>query len=404
MWFMGGITIAPAVQNDVWISNADGSLSASWSLSTTGATNEQFQFATLNNNQFLCLKNTYSLWYLYANQMQKVTDVNYPARTVPGIVNLNSTLYVMDAAGVIYGSALQDVTTWESLNFITAEYESDAGVRIAKLQNYVVALKANTTQFFYDTGAFPGTSLRPVQNANLRIGCASAGSVVSMDNTLVYMAQTFQAGRSIVALNGFSPQKISNPAVDRLLDADSLAIVYSFSEKVNGHDCYILTLVNTDVTLVYDFVEREWHTWYSEGFPNRFRCNNYATDGSNSFMQDETQGRVYTFRNDVYLDFAFSIVVNALGDLIDFNSSQYKFCSRVQLIGDKYSSTNPVQIGWTDDNYQTFKGGIVVDMANLRPKIDRMGRFMRRAFYLTHSYPMPLRLEALEITIEPGDV
>lgn len=160
MWVMGGNTITPTSLNDVWYSNADGSLSSSWVMGTSAPNTEQWQFVTVNANQYLCLKNTYDFWYLYANQMTKVTDVNYPARTVPGVVNLNSTVYVMDAAGVIYGSNLQDPTVWGSLNFLTAEYEADAGVRIAKLQNYVVALKANTTQFFYDSGAFPGTSLR----------------------------------------------------------------------------------------------------------------------------------------------------------------------------------------------------------------------------------------------------
>lgn len=403
MWFMGGITIAPAVQNDVWYSNADGSLSSSWVLSTSGATTEQFQFATINANQYLCLKNSYSLWYLYANQLTKVTDVNYPPNTVPGLVNLNSTLYVMDAAGVIYGSNLLDPTTWGSLNFLTAEYESDAGVRLAKLQNYVVALKANTTQFFYDSGQYPGTSLRPVQNANLRIGCASAGSVVAMDNTLIYMAQTFQAGRSIVSLNGMSPIKISNPNVDRLLDNDNLSSVYSYSFKTDGHDFYVLTLASSNVTLVYDLVEKEWHLMYSGAY-SRFRCNNYATDGSTAYLQDETVGKVYSLSPYTYTDDGSLIYVDMLGDLVDFQSGQYKFCSRLQLVGDLYASTNPIIVKWTDDNYRTFSTGSSVDLANARPKIDRLGRFARRAHYLTHRYDMPLRLEAIELTIEPGDV
>lgn len=402
MWYMGGDNGANNF-NDVWYSNADGSLSTSWVMGTSASTTEQWQFVTVNANQYLCLKNTYDFWTLYANQMTKVTDPNYPARTVPGVVNLNSTVYVMDDAGVIYGSDLQDPTVWGSLNFLTAEYEADAGVRIAKLQNYVVALKANTTQFFYDSGQFPGTSLRPVQNANLRIGCASAGSVVAMDNTLVYMAQTFQAGRSIVSLNGFSPVKVSNPYIDRLLDADNLSTVYSYSVKIDGHDFYILTLVSTNYTLAYDLVEKEWHVM-SSSTSGRFRCNNYTTDGASSFLQDETVGKVYTYSPTTYQDNGDSIYIKLMGDLVDFQSGQYKFCSRLQVVGDKYTSTNQILVFWTDDNYLTLKGGILVDMSNDRPKIDRMGRFARRGHYLTHAENMPLRLEAVELTVEPGDV
>jgi Kelch motif len=404
MWFMGGITIAPTVLNDVWYSNADGSLSTSWAMATAAPNTEQWQFTTINSNQYLCLKNTYDFWYLYANQMTKVTDVNYPARTVPGVVNLNSTIYVMSPTGVISGCALTDPTVWNSLDFLTAEYEADEGVYLAKLQNYVVALKKNTTQFFYDSGQFPGISLRPVQNANIRIGCAAAGSVVSMDNTLIYMAQTFQAGRSIVMLNGFSPVKISNPYVDRLLDKDTLATVYSYSIKIDGHDFYILTMTNTDRTLAYDLVEKEWHVMTSTWINSRFRCNNYATDNASSFLQDEAVGRVYTYSPTTYQDNGLDISVSMMGDLVDFQSSQYKFCSRLLVVGDKYSSTNSLLMQWTDDNYLTLKGGISVDMSAQRPKIDRMGRFGRRGHYISHFANMPLRLEALELTIQPGDV
>lgn len=409
MWVMGGNTVTPTSLNDVWYSNADGSLSASWVIGTAAATTEQWQFVTVNANQYLCMKNTYDFWYLYANQMTKVTDVNYPARTVRGVVNLNSTVYVMDAAGVIYGSNLQNPAVWGSLDFLTAEYEADAGVCIAKLQNYVVALKANTTQFFFDSGIFPGTSLRPIQNANLRIGCASAGSVVAMDNTLIYMAQTFQAGRSIVSLNGFSPVKISNPYVDRLLDDDNLSEVYAWSVKKNGHDFYIITLFDSDYTLAYDLVEKEWHMITS---PRNiggvtvecFRCNNYATDNASSFLQDRELGIVYTYSTTAYLDNGNTIGVGMMGDLVDFNSGQYKFCSRLQVVGDKYSTSNTLRVQWTDDNYLTLSTGVLVDMASQRPKIDRMGRFSRRGHYITHSQNMPLRLEAIELTIEPGDV
>jgi hypothetical protein len=229
-----------------------------------------------------------------------------------------------------------------------------------------------------------------------------------MDNTLIYMAQTFQAGRSIVMLNGFSPVKISNPYVDRLLDADDLATVYSYSVKINGHDFYILSLKTTNYTLVYDLVEKEWHTMESAGpagvNTDRFACNNYATDGKSSFLQNETLGKVYTFSPTTYQDDGDPIVVHMMGDLVDFQSTQYKFCSRLQVIGDKYTSTNFVYVYWTDDNYLTLKGNIAVNMSAQRPKIDRMGRFSRRGHFLEHTANMPLRLEAIELTIEPGDV
>ncbi len=402
MWVMGGFP--GAYVNDVWRSNADGSLATSWALTTSGSTNEQFQFASVNNNQYLCFKNTYNIWTLYAGVIAKVTDTNYPQRTVPGIVNLDSTVYVMDQGGVIYGCDLTNPTQWNALNFITAEYESDDGVYIAKHQNYVVALKKNTVEFFYDAGTPIGSPLLPLLNATARIGCASAGSVVSMDNTLIYMAQTFQAGRSIVALNGFVPTPLSNQYVDRLLNADSLSTVFAFSVKIAGHDFYVLTLKSSSITLVCDMATKEWSLWSSNDASTYFQSINYATNNALNYLQHETAGIIYSMLPSVYDDNGMPIYVGGSTDLIDFNSTQRKFCSDITIVGDKYNSTNPVFLAWTDNNYLNYSTPISVDMALLRPRINRGGNFRRRAFSFVHTASQPLRLEALELTILPGDV
>ena len=65
-------------------------------------------------------------------------------------------------------------------------------------------------------------------------------------------------GRGIFRMNGQSPEKISSPMVDKIINADSLATVYSWSCNVGSHLLYGLTLVTTGVTLVYDFTSQLW--------------------------------------------------------------------------------------------------------------------------------------------------
>ncbi len=386
---------------ETWYGALSVNIAASFSPATSATTSEQWQFTTVNNNQYMVAKNSVDAWYLYSGLLTKITSTNYPKSTVPGVVSLDSTVYVMGSDGTIYGCNLQDPTTWNSMNFITADYESDAGVRLCKLQNYICALKKNTTQFFYDAGNPTGSPLSPILNATANIGCASAGSVVQMDNTLVYMSQTFQMGRSIVVLNGFSPVKISNQYVDRILNADDLATVYAFSIKVGGHDFYVLTLKTSAITLVCDMATKEWHVRKSG--TTYFRGINYATDNATDFIQDELLGIVYSVSPTLYQDNAATMTVTAIGDKVDLNSNQRKFCARLDLIGDRYSSTNNVTISWTDDDYQTYSTGVVVDMSTSRPGIPRMGSFRRRAHKITHTDNMPLRLEAFELTVLPGD-
>jgi len=223
-----------------------------WSVPTGAST-----LLVLKNNTAMSTLNTTT------GVVTQVTDPNYPAITVPGLVQLDGTFYVAKSTGEIYGSAINDPTTWSALNYITAEIEPDSIVAIDKVLNYLVAFGAWTTEFFYDAGNATGSPLSSVPNAFFTIGCASGASVVRTENMVVWMSQTLQRGRQIMVLNGFQPELISNPQVDRILNADDLANVYAFAIRTNGGNFYVLTLKTSGKTLVYNFTTKEWHFWSS---------------------------------------------------------------------------------------------------------------------------------------------
>jgi hypothetical protein len=70
------------------------------------------------------------------------------AVTVPGIVFLDGYFIVMDTEATIYTSAINDASSWNALDFITAQIEPGAGKALAKSQNYVIAFKQWSTEFF----------------------------------------------------------------------------------------------------------------------------------------------------------------------------------------------------------------------------------------------------------------
>ena len=192
--------------------------------------------------------------------VEQITDADYPSNTARGCAYLAEFFFVMDeATGDIAQSGRSTAETWASADFIGTDIEPDQGVYIAKLANYIVAFKRYSTEFFYNAGVTPGSILAPVQNAAFKVGCASDGSVREMAGTIVWMGQSKDGfGRGIFRLNGMAPEKISTGQIDKILNADSLATVYSWSCNVGSHLLYGLTLVTTGVTLVYDFTTQLW--------------------------------------------------------------------------------------------------------------------------------------------------
>lgn len=401
-----------ALLSSIYYGSLDTNQAANLGVTTTGSTSEQWQSAETSSGAWLAWKNTYTMYLIWAGNFYAVTDPNYPTRTVPGVENLNGTIYVMTPEGVIYGSFIENPLRWSSLNYITADYSSDAGVAIGKSLNYIVAFGKETIQFFYDsgigaTGTGEGTSLRPVQNATVQIGCASAGSIAPMDTSLIFMGRSSQAGRGVYLLGGTSPQKVSTPRIDRILNRSTLANVHSFCVEIGGHNFYVLTLVDLSYTLVWDAVERKWHAWV--GSLDYFPGINYATDGASNWVQHRTLGLVYNMSPTVYGDAGATITCLGIGEKVDFGGNERKFCSGIEVIGDRraVSSPNNLTLFWSDDDLQNTSAGAnrTIDLTKALARTNRCGSFLRRNHYFTHvSATNPMRLEALELTIEPGDV
>jgi len=227
-------------------------------------TNSQYQFASVNqpNTKFIA-KNNSNAYVWTGSAFAKVTDPNYPATTVPGVVYLDGTTYVMDPNGTIWGSALNDPQTWQALNFISANAISNSGVALTRYLNYVVAFCDQSTAFFQDVGNPTGSPLAQAVSSFNLVGCAAGNSVVSTQNTVYWIGKTRQKGRSIYMLNGVTPVVVSNQYIDRILNADPLTTVYAYALSIDGHDFYILTLKSSNLTLVFDSKTGAWHTWSS---------------------------------------------------------------------------------------------------------------------------------------------
>jgi hypothetical protein len=401
IWLIGG-DVAGTESNQVYRATLNVAQPASYAPSTGTIVTDQWQSVTQNAGQYLIWKNTVDAWVLYAGNLQKITSPNYPQATVPGVVNLDDTAYVMDVNGVISGSSLSDPFTWPANNYITADFQSDNGIAIAKHQQYVVALKQFSIQFFYDAGRYPGCPLLPVVSANQRIGCVAAGSVVNMDNTLVFMATTGASDRYIAMLNGTTPQRISTPAVDRILsDWTPDAFCYGQNIKKNGHDFYVLTLTTTGVTLAYDFVEQRWHTMNSAGSSNTYFVGiNSFTDGVSEYLQDLLVGVIYKYDPSVFQDSGSTISVSVTSSKFDGGNNNRKFCGSATVIGDRTATFTPntATLQWSDNDGGVWLGQ-TVDLTQEIPRVNRLGSFYRRQFRLLHATNNPMRVEAVELEV-----
>lgn len=346
------------------------------------------------------LKSPSGLWVFNGSVVTKVTSIYYPPLTVSGFVYLDGTYYVMDNTGQVFGSALQDPTTWSSLSVIAADATLGLGAGIIRHLNYLIAFYVSGTQFYYDAGNSPGIALAPVGNASWTTGCAAGASLRETADITFFISRTKQYGRAVSQFEGLSMTKISNPYIERILNLSTLIDVRSFAIKTSGHTFYAITLTDLNVTLVYDVVFGEWHIWSSlvSGVEQYFSCANYLATPTQDLFQDTSTNAIVSMSPLFFTDYTGSIPVLIRTPAYDWGSLRQKRFAAMFLLSDTIPTT--VSLRYSDNDYATYSAYRAIDLSTVRKMLRNLGMSRRRSWDIYHLDATPLRLFRIELDLK----
>ena len=333
-----------------------------------------------------------------------------------GIVYLDNYVFIGTTSNNrIYNSNLGDPTTWDALGYISFSQTSDNLVGICKHLNYLIGFGQSSMQFFYDAAnAAPASPLSISGSYTNEVGCANGDSIVSTDNTVIWIGTTKSNGRSIFMLEGTAPIKASTPNIDKFLEADDLSKVTAYCYKFSGHTLYILTLHTSNETLVYDLNEKTWYRWtqyaiassnqpnpgvYSESY---FRPSFYTEVNTVPYALDDDVANLYYFDVDTYQDNGQDIYCRTVTDLYDNGITKRKFYGRLEIIGDKVAGT--MQIRHTGNDYVSWSDYRSVNLNASRSQIYLSGADRRRAWEFLCTSNVPLRMDAAELDFRIGEM
>ncbi len=397
IWVYAGGT---GFTNDVWYGQLNTAIASSTVIPAITVANEQFVLNAFQTNTRLLLKSPTGMWIFDAGTVTKVSDTGYPAKTVRGLVVLGGFGYVMDESGLIYNCALDNPYYWPALNVLGADYEDDRGMGLVKYKNYVVALGETTTQFFYDAGLQFGSPLQPYLNANSAIGVVCQNGWQKLGDTVYAVIRSAEFGPQVAVMDGAGWKPISNPFIDKILAAQgNFAALRTWVASAGGHSFF--GVYTSSATLVFDSTSNEWEVWSTAGsLPLLYSA--FAPDlvSGVNYVQDPDTGNLAAFSAAYYQDGAASFLVQIRTDLIDGGNKRRKFWGRLDIVGDRNSST--ISVSYSDDDYQTYSTARTVDMSEDRPALFRNGSSLRRAFLIQQEDDQPMRLQRLEQVVEQG--
>lgn len=121
-------------------------------------------------------------------------------------------------------------------------------------------------------------------------------------------------------------------------------------------------------------------------------------------VQESDGGEVFYITEDVGQDDDVLINMKVRTDKFDGGSDLNKFMPWLEIIGDKPASAVNILVRYTDNDYQSYSKYRRANLALERVRLNRLGKFRRRAFELRYTGTSDLRLEAVEAQIDGGSV
>lgn len=372
---------------------------------TVDTTNGVYRFSSCRGTAKLQLGNGVKAYnYDSANGLVLINDADFPASFVKGWGYLDGTIYVMvPTTRHIQGSAIEDPTSWDPTNTITAQIQPDQGIALATQLVYVIAFKEWSTEVFYDQQNATGSPLGPVQGAKINFGCINADSVRDIDGVLFWLSTNRVGAAQIMIMDNLKVQTISTPAIERLIDDSTYATVYSWTHKDEGHKFYVITLVDINLTLAYDIGQQLWSQW-TDSNGNYLPIVDSCADGTlEHLVQHASNGYLYKIDTEYFNDNGAIITADIVTPNYDGGIDRRKMCNRLRIDADQTPGSILLERHNDNDyNPTTWTNFRRIDLSYERPALSDMGTFVRRAHNFRHQSNTRMRIKAIDLQIDIG--
>lgn len=345
------------------------------------------------------------IYTLDTSTLVQITDADFPGA---GTVDYLDGYFIFNKpdSAQFFITSLYDGTIVDGLDFASAESSPDKLVSLIVDHRELYLLGEKTVEVWYNSGdsSFP---FDRNNNAQVEIGLAAANSVVSMDNTIVFLSDR----GTVIRLSGYSPQIISTRAIEYQISKEDISSARAFSYTHEGHNFYVLTFP-AGRTWVYDAATGAWHSRKSFGTP-RWRANCHAVFDGRHIVGDFSTGRLYVLDMDVYTEDGMPIERIRVSQPIHAEEKTL-FMSELEIDFDGgmgpltgQGAAPQACLQWSDNGGRSWSQELWTNIGSqgaygAQAIWRRLGSFRHRIFKLTVTDPVPVIIIGAYGSVESG--
>lgn len=200
-------------------------------------------------------------YYWDGSTFAQITDTDFTSRGAGDVEFCDDFMLFREPdTGRFFGADTGSVTSFDSLDFVTAEANPDTMVGMKVDHRQVFCAGEKTCQLFRNSGV-AGFPFEPLDPGLVEIGCVNGRTIAKGDNTIWWVADDYTVRR----LNGLTPERISTHAVEQWLKTVSIGTLRGGFYSLEGHLCYVLRA--DEGCFVFDITTGFWNEreTYDEG-------------------------------------------------------------------------------------------------------------------------------------------
>ena len=202
----------------------------------------------------------------------QITDTDFTALGAKLVEFLdNFLLFVAPDSDTLFGADLGSATSFDALNFATAESSPDHITGMKADHGQLLLFGEESSEVWQNTGV-AGFPFQKAINGVIEQGCAAINSPAKQDQTIFWLAEDGTVRR----LEGLTPMRVSTHGIEQILGGLDLNSAIGGAYSMEGHLFYAL---HVDArTFLYDVTTQMWHeriTIDKAGWDIRFFANVY---------------------------------------------------------------------------------------------------------------------------------
>jgi hypothetical protein len=336
----------------------------------------------------------------------EITDGDYTGNRLVGKPeHMDGFMFQLTGANRIVNSDLNSLANWTATNYETKLIRQDEPAGLAKCGSIILTFGNETVEAWYNAGNATASPLKNIpqlaEGLGLGVSTPSAFTSGSRHYYATLGRRIFFVGRraagalgaiptgvSVFSFDGSRFEKVSTPAVDKILQGRRVDHISTVS--VSGQTAVAFSLgipASTTQRALMFFPEwNDWAEWTSI-------YAQFANDGTRFLGIDTSRKQSYFAATDTWQDNAVDFDSIIQFEIPNEKGSALKFMRMCGLDGTIERNASTISIEFSDDDGVTWQTARTIDRTALKQNLYRCGSYRRRFVRITNASNFQGRLK-----------